>query len=203
MLKLRDRSCSPAAAVKSCSILLEDKRLSRLSVEDDLEKNFPKGDWLTMNARLKVRFLRKQLTEKQPCLVFLDSLNLLAEMTRDHVAQPGENFDMRAAIYQLWNLLREVFPKAAILLTGEHYPSDHAHHHSLMSESFACDIEILLAIEPITGHVITPATETSALGYAIETPSFRQEGPHGTEMRSILPRAQIALYTKRVQTLRL
>ncbi|HEY3852968.1 MAG TPA: hypothetical protein VGO67_01085 [Verrucomicrobiae bacterium] len=136
---------------------------------DELDNGFRKGDWPIVEKGL-ISFFQSRIAKRSTMLVFLDSLNIFADMTRNNIAQADQHYDMRAGIYQLWRMLRgnALFPNATFVSTGEHYASDQAHHHSLMSESFACDIEILLAAEPISGSPLTPNTEASALGYTIE-----------------------------------
>lgn len=123
-------------------------------------------------------------------LVVIDSINLLGEHLQVGLSSGGKHADMRTAMYSIWAILekqRTLFSDnkspCNLILTGEHHPGA-PYDVSLLSESFACDIELLLAAEPIAGTPTTPINLLGTLGYSYERTQLRPNAPQSVEIRS-------------------
>lgn len=94
-------------------------------------------------------------------LVVIDSLNVLVK----RVSKPVQN--ERQVLASLVSKIQDnpTLGSAILLYIGEYYPSDEA---SLVSESFFCDIDILLSAEPVVGESGKPARQVSNLGYDMQ-----------------------------------
>jgi DNA-binding response OmpR family regulator len=84
----------------------------------------------------------------------------LANASADHGLNLKTEPVMRAVMHGIWRVLEETRSSNNLILIGEHHPGA-PYDISLLSESFACDIELLLAAEPIAG---TPTIPTNLLG---------------------------------------
>ena len=102
-----------------------------------------------------------------PPLIVLDSLNLLGDLLRAHCAPANRSFDLRGPMFRLWTRILSIVDNATIILVGEYHPEESG-SNLLAHESFTCDVEILLGIEPIAGTTTRSPAESSPLGYSIE-----------------------------------
>ncbi len=106
-------------------------------------------------------------------LIVLDSVNLFGEHLQNKLGNTGVP-DMRTVMYSVWSILekqREALRQKEylcdLILIGEHHPGA-PYDVSLLSESFACDVEILLSAEPIAGTPTIATNLLGTLGYSFE-----------------------------------
>jgi RecA/RadA recombinase len=117
-------------------------------------------------------------------ILFFDSLNILIDTIQSSIQEISENEISRReiikSICRLKNGDQDSFENTIFIFSVEYHPSNFE-VNSLISESFLCDTEILLNIEPIHGAIEKSANDISTLGYKIESNS---EGGKTNEFRS-------------------
>ena len=111
----------------------------------------------------------------QPRFVIIDSLNALLSMLS--VAYPN-NFgkqDLRGQIQEIVKASRHSLQQSVVLFTGEYHPTEWPEAFgSVVSESFVCDVEILLRPEPVAGKTSLSTGAMNQLGYGVERHQTQQ-----------------------------
>ena len=131
--------------------------------------------------------------EKSPCLIVIDSLDILANMIM-HKLQSQEP---RVALRSICGAIRSAFGWAAVILTVEHDPTRPT--PSIVSaENFCCDTEIFLGEEPV---LLGPAMPNRLARKEVETRLFCRVlksagGPRQSRrcVYDIVPNRGIAFY---------
>jgi hypothetical protein len=120
-------------------------------------------------------------SNQQLTLVVVDTLNLLAQIVLNHIRLTNNvELDLRRAVKRICEGLHKRFPNAVVLLVGEYHPGNNL--ASIVSESFLCDVEILLAREPVAGEARRSGREIAGVGYNLER--TLGESPQAVETRS-------------------
>lgn len=112
--------------------------------------------------------IRKGNTAPIPTLfVVVDGLNALASMLS--LDQNPTSQNLRCQLQELVKATRFGLNDSVVLFTAEYHPTTAPESFgSLVSESFVCDIEILLRPEAVAGEAKFPPSAVNQLGYGVE-----------------------------------
>ncbi|MGD2034283.1 MAG: ATPase domain-containing protein [Bacteroidales bacterium] len=97
--------------------------------------------------------------------IFIDNLNILVDIITD---QTTYNLDIRKALNYICRSFTEEPNNTVFIFSVEYHSSMHE-INTIISESFMCDYEVLLNVEPIYGDFRKIKSDINALGYYIET----------------------------------
>ena len=123
-----------------------------------------------------------QGAQPEPKFIVIDSLNALVSMLSVEFPNGFGKQDLRGQLQELVKASRNNLQESVLLFTAEYHPTESPESFgSLVSESFVCDIEILLRPEPVAGETSLPASAMNQLGYAVER---RQVERHSGKARN-------------------
>ncbi|MGD0768809.1 MAG: ATPase domain-containing protein [Tepidisphaeraceae bacterium] len=115
----------------------------------------------TPNATPAAREARKRI-------IVVDSLNVMADLLVTFGMKPEEKIDLRSAMRSLSSAFRAWSKENSItLFLGEYHPAA-SPIRKIETESFFCDVEILLTPEAVAGHLNSALDCINPLGYVME-----------------------------------
>ena len=110
----------------------------------------------------------KNLEFSERTVIVVDSLNIFADLLTLLELESHPKLNLRGAMRAISNAVRRWGSERCVtLVLGEHHPG-YGPQHEIESESFLCDVEILLTPETVAGENRTPLDCINPLGYVME-----------------------------------
>jgi archaellum biogenesis ATPase FlaH len=143
-------------------------------IRKTLKKHKEQADLQTVFRDI-CEMIRGGAAAPDPRFIVIDSLNALLSMLSAFCPEFRKQ-DLRGQLQELAKASRNNLQESVVLFTAEYHPTSAPEAFgSLVSESFVCDIEIILRPEPVSGTSSLPSSAMNQLGYAVE----RHQTHHG------------------------